>query len=306
MIKSFLLQVYYSFVYYIPNFFSEIFSGKTSENSIVLNSYLDTRWGKWKPQNWGDDMNVYLSKLWFNKQVINKYSSLLSRVLKRETYSLIGSVLQNADKHTIVWGSGLISKDLCPKEQPKRICAVRGPLSRNVLMNHGIDCPEVYGDPVLLLPRFYAPQVKKVHKLGLLPHFYDEDNELIKSYLRANPSVKLISMKNYGTWQEVVDQIVSCEMIISSSLHGIIVSDAYKVPNVWVEFSDKVIGDGFKFQDHFGAVKRVVDAPVKISALEDFEFATGMIKDYQPATIDLEPLIKSCPFELNFNKLGNC
>ena len=44
--------------------------------------------------------------------------------------------------------------------------------------------------------------------------------------------------------------------IVSSSLHGLIVSDAYKIPNVWIQFYNNIRGDNTKFYDYFKSVNR--------------------------------------------------
>lgn len=297
-IKRLLLETYYSIIYYIPYFFNELFSFK---NTIIVRSFLNFKWGKFHKQNWGDDMVYFICNLWFHKEVINYWSSIISRMLHREHYALIGSILQSADKNTIVWGSGLITADEYPAEQPKQICAVRGPLSRKVLEEHGISCPEIYGDPILLMPKFYRPQVQKQYKLGIIPHIYDENNPVLKSFFEQHPEALIISMQNYGDWRDVIDKICSCERILSSSLHGVILSDAYEIPNTWIEFSEPLYGKGFKFRDYFASVNRKTSVPEKIMSLVDMERLLKQDAVYYPISINLNPLIESCPFKLPFN-----
>uniref|UniRef100_A0AB33JQU9 Polysaccharide pyruvyl transferase domain-containing protein n=1 Tax=Prevotella sp. GTC17262 TaxID=3236797 RepID=A0AB33JQU9_9BACT len=221
--------------------------------------------------------------------------------MSRDNYALIGSILQSANKNTIVWGSGLLFVDSYPKEQPKKICAVRGPLSRKVLVEHGIACPEVYGDPILLLPKFYQPQVKQRYKIGIIPHIHDENNEILKQYQSVYPDSILISMKHYGKWQEIVDKIASCDLILSSSLHGLIVSDAYGVPNKWIEFNNQAEDKKFKFLDYFASVRRKTTRPTIITTVSDLDIVLGQRSEKEEVDIDLQPLIESCPFKLPFN-----
>lgn len=74
-----------------------------------------------------------------------------------------------------------------------------------------------------------------------------------------------IDIQNYPTWHNFIDQILSCEMILSSSLHGIIVADAYGVPNLWCKFTDyEAPGKGFKFKDYYLSVGKSIKNPVHI------------------------------------------
>jgi pyruvyltransferase len=52
----------------------------------------------------------------------------------------------------------------------------------------------------------------------------------------------------------VSKEISKCRRVYSSSLHGLIVADSLGLPNVWIELSNKVIGDGFKFHDYNSSI----------------------------------------------------
>src|SRR5699024_7687362 len=53
--------------------------------------------------------------------------------------------------------------------------------------------------------------------------------------------------------EEVVKQICSCEYILSTSLHGLIVAHAYSIPALWLK-KGYIDTDGFKFKDYFSSV----------------------------------------------------
>ncbi|MBF1466455.1 MAG: polysaccharide pyruvyl transferase family protein [Prevotella pallens] len=299
--KRFILILYNYIIFFLPGILPELFKRLMNKDIIVLKGYLDMTLGIFHKQNWGDDMNVYLAQLWFNKKVINYSSSFYSMFFGKRNYSLIGSILQDADDRTIVWGSGLLYENLYPREQPKKIYAVRGPLSREVLIKHGINCPKVYGDPILLLPRYYHPQISKKYKIGIIPHFHDEENKLLSEYASLNNGIRIISMKRYKKWENVIDDILSCDLILSSSLHGLILSDAYGIKNVWIEFEKQAEDKKFKFCDYFASVHQDRTLPIIIKTILDFDIAKDKGLDYQPIVIDLKPLINNCPFTLPFS-----
>jgi len=203
----------------------------------------------------------------------------------------IGSILQWATPQTIVWGSGFISAKSAIHAQPLKICAVRGPLSRQRVLNLGYECPEVYGDPALLYPRYYHPPQTRKHKLGLVAHYIDRHDPQF-SKLKASGKVLDINVK--GSVNNVIAQINSCERIISSSLHGLILADAYGIPSTWIKITDKVIGNGFKFRDYFASVGRDIKDPLVIA---DGVGIKEILQSFRPYTIDidLEKLLACCP-----------
>lgn len=243
-------------------------------------------------ENFGDMLNLVIAKELSIKPVKRISTNNPGRA---GHFFSIGSIMQKCTRDTTVWGSGFISEDSVCREQPKKIHAVRGPLTRERLLKQGIDCPEVYGDPALLLPMIYKPpSSEKKYSLGIVPHYTDQNDSWISGIRKNYNDIRIINVRGPHPLR-VVDQILSCEKIISSSLHGIIVADAYEIPSVWVKFSDKVIGKGFKFRDYFASVGRNVTNPLQINGQTTLE---EVWQAFQPYTIviDLKKLLLSCPF----------
>lgn len=241
--------------------------------------------------NWGDSLNPFLIENLSGRKPI--LSREVFNFKNQNVYSVIGSILGNyQNKNLVIWGSGFISSSSLFKIKPKKICAVRGPLTRELIIDQGIDCPKVYGDPALLYPIFYKPNVKKEYPLGIIPHHIDQNSQLI-SIFKNNPDILIIDI--LSGINEVVDEICKCKIIASSSLHGIIAADAYGVPSIWIEFSENVLGNGFKFYDYFESVGRKNEKPYRITENTTIQDIYNQYKDYK-VDIDLGRLLDACPF----------
>ncbi len=296
-IKVFIFKPFNSFFYDIKYYIIQ----KFCKNSIVISACLPyniCRPHILKNINWGDDVALILARLISNKRII----PLEFATNKKVNYACIGSIIQFpwiVQSNTIVWGSGIISPSLGLSNFPEKILAVRGPLSRDFLLKNGVDCPEIYGDPALLFPLYYKSNVKKKYKIGFIPHHLDRNDKNVMaaiSQFSLTNDVIFIDIVNYGKWNKFIDKVNECDFIISSSLHGIIIADAYNIPNCWCEFSYKHPDSGFKFYDYFKSVKREVKESYKIKGTESFEFLISLKDQWTPPIIDLEPLIKCCPF----------
>ena len=217
--------------------------------------------------------------------------------LNKKNFIAVGSVLHHASKESIVWGSGIIDRE--HKVEKADFRAVRGPKTREFLLNLNYSCPPVYGDPALLLPELYNPEVEKRYKLGVIPHYHDY--KLAKRIFSGKEDVLVIDLMTLNV-EEVTRQILSCERNISSSLHGLIVSQAYKIPCVWVELSDKLFGDGIKFADYLESVGIEIYSPQFLEEghipLEPAEYLKG--RPGLPETEKIKELqtglIQACPF----------
>lgn len=261
---------------------------------INANTYL---WDyKIKPYNWGDYINLILAELISGKKAL-PYQFAPSNT----TVAMVGSILPWAmDANTLVWGSGCLnSQDPLWKivEKPKKVLAVRGPLTRKVLLDNDIECPEVYGDPALLFPRYYNPVIEKKYQYGIILHVSTSFSDSIKAKLKSiyGENILFIDPKNFAKWQNFIDEILSCENIISSSLHGIIIADAYQIPNVWVGLTNSEHpDDNFKFKDYFLSVGKNVETPIELFNRGN---ADKMLQTYMPPTINLDKLLNTCPLK---------
>ena len=201
-------------------------------------------------ENFGDLLGKYLVEKISGKKVVWMHPKKWHlQDLFSPIYVTIGSVLAQVNSKCIVWGSGVISKDA--KIEKAKFLAVRGPRTREVLIYQGCHVPEVYGDPAILLPKYYNPKIAKKYSLGIVPHYIDY--QATKELYASEKDVLIIDLMTSNI-EATTDLFLQCKRIISSSLHGLIVSHSYEIPAVWIQFSGKLFGDGIKFQDYFDSV----------------------------------------------------
>ncbi|MEO8774523.1 MAG: polysaccharide pyruvyl transferase family protein [Gelidibacter sp.] len=162
----------------------------------------------------------------------------------------IGSVINwYTNPDCDIWGSGIMSRN--SQISNANFYAVRGKYSQLRLKELGYQVPETIGDPALLTPLIYKPKSEKKYSLGVIPHFlhYEETREKLNSK-------KILIINLLDNIEKVIEDVYSCEQIISSSLHGIIIGHAYKVPSLWFWLANGAIGgDGIKFADYFSSVE---------------------------------------------------
>jgi pyruvyltransferase len=257
---------------------------------------IRVHWSK-SCMNFGDELNPILIEALTGKTILNIYA----KYYQKEHLLAIGSVLDRATSNSIIWGSGFISEQSVLLEKPKKIYAVRGPETREKLIGFGIACPEIYGDPALLMPYVYQPKrnIDKKYKVGIIPHIVDKDNAWLKQYSNSD-EIKIINLQNSNPLK-VIDNILQCEKILSSSLHGIIVSDAYNVPSLWIKFSNNITGGNFKFLDYFLSVKRKDKEPIFV---DNSVALREIMQRFSPYEIDINirNLLNCLPYELQKNK----
>lgn len=199
-----------------------------------------------KFQNVGDQFSASLAKKVFKNEII----PCNELPIESKNLILVGSILQWADSNSIVCGAGFIRSEVKVQAKPKRVICVRGPLSAGKLRQEGIECPERYADPGVLAPALFPQKVVVRHAIGFVPHYWDMAHPFTE-YCREN-GVKILNVRDEP--EVFFHQLAECEVVLSTSLHGLIFAHAYGKPALWMEISDKVIGGGFKFFDYYASL----------------------------------------------------
>lgn len=258
------------------NILSRLSSKKSSGNHVEL--------FHWQPKSGAQNFGDHLSRVVVSRYLAGKERLLDETVSAQRRLLAIGSILHFARDLDVVWGSGVNGKIDERKHQFRQldVRAVRGPLTREYLLQRGIDVPEVYGDPALLLPTLFptrfrpAPTreyafVPNLHDLSVSTHGHDVISPLLP-------------------WQTVVESILQCEFIISSSLHGLIVAEAYGIPARYIRLSETEAM--FKFEDYYQGTGRT-GIPVAGSFAEARSSMDAPSLSFNP-----QPLMDAFPIDL--------
>jgi len=252
-------------------------------------------------KNWGDMIPYKILKE-LSKSEKLKDSQVFNVKNPMVKYPIIstGSVMHFTNPDSIVWGTGCIDEKMVG-EKPKKIYAVRGPLTHQELELKGWECPEVYGDPALLYPMIYNPQIEKKHEWGFIPHYIEFENNSDLEVVHHMESLGFQIIDVCSGTEKFVDELLECENIISSSLHGLIAADAYGIPNARVNVSNKLIGGDFKFKDYCYSVERELDYGYQLTKETTVENIVDLHFN-KSITFDREKLLESAPWNYEENK----
>lgn len=170
----------------------------------------------------------------------------------------------------VIWGSGLIEDGPEWSGDPVKICAVRGELTLGRMRKYATD-DTALGDPGLLIKEIFPNigNVEKVYKLSIIPHMFDMDSDNLLSAVRRYDFINVIDPRNEPHY--VISEIAKSEVILSSSLHGLICSDALGVPNQWTPMSNKLEGGSYKFDDYYSIYDLDSQPRTLLGAIGDYD-----------------------------------
>lgn len=246
-------------------------------------------WWRWKfPHrlNFGDELSAPLLERITGRRV--EWTAL-------ETCDVVGagSILQKVVRakrsdSPSVWGSGLIQPPAVgaiPISGDVR--AVRGELTRAYL-SPVLQDTVALGDPGLLASHLIDGTVRKKYTLGFVPHYKDTKSPVVREAAALGNGVRIIDVA--WTPEEVAREIASCEVIVSSSMHGLIFADALGVPNSHIQLGDRLVGGLHKFQDYDSAIGRLEHRTIEWGKSVSTVQRVDAVKANYVAPIDLEKI----------------
>lgn len=203
--------------------------------------------------NFSDLLNICISKKFTNNN-INYYKQGCSD----EHFLFIGSTLESfCNSNSVICGTG-IETMLDVFNEPKAVSFVRGPLTRQRFIELGYKCPEIYGDPVLILSKIYNPIISKKYKVGIIPYYkeFSKVKSNVDSWnLKDRTSTVVVVDFNidYDSIIDTINSILSCNYILTSSLYGLILAHTYNIPAIWIKSTDDD-NSQYKFKDYLASL----------------------------------------------------
>lgn len=237
------------------------------QTRYTIRNEVNLHWYSTKSNDGIENLGDYLSVVVVKNLLIERNILEHKKLYDTKHLYAIGSIIFYGFQRATIWGSGLLHKApfyRMPFIYHLDIRAVRGPLTRKSLMKNGFKVPEVYGDPAILLPLFYTPleQVSDQREYIVIKH--KNSTEIVED----GSTVNILT----NNWMKTVDEIASAKLVLSGSLHGIIIAEAYGVPAILVKsLMDPADKDLFKYKDWYYSTGRK-DFPMA----EDIETALKM------------------------------
>lgn len=246
----------------------------------------------WRPQDGSINFGDFLSRVVVDLVLARRGYTLGDEVERGRQMLAIGSVLHFARDGAVVWGSGINGK--IPVEahtfSTLDIRAVRGPRTAAFLRSRGIAVPDVFGDPALLLPVLAPDRFRRSQGggVGFVPNL--NDSEAIAEIAKDKHAAGITLVSPRTGWNRCVTAILGHDLVLASSLHGLIVAEAFGIPARYVRLTETE--NLFKYTDYYEGTGR-----------PDFHYARSIAEGLEmggerPPIFDAEPLLRAFPFDL--------
>ena len=250
------------------------YTNRAKKNKVNLNYWCES-----------DNLGDTLAPVIVNYMLSLKNISPDKPVSKRKHLYAVGSVLTAGIQDCTVWGSGVLNSVITYRLKNRKldIRAVRGPFTQAVLQDYGYKCPSIYGDPAIFLPCIYKPEyTKKKYKYGLVMHMDQMQEVSVNNILNIDICT--------SDFRDFVNKLNSVEIVISSSLHGIILAESYGIKAVLL----KPTKDYLKNYDWYYSTRRY-SFPIAENIEEALNIKPAALPELNPLR---RKLLETFPYDL--------
>lgn len=201
----------------------------------------------------------------------------------------IGSLILLGYQDATIWGSGILQTEpagfIWKRSSYRKldVRCVRGPETKRRLEENGYDVSKCrLGDPGVLMPLIYTPkEYEKKRDYSVILHMSRKDASI-------ENQIDILT----SNWQQTIDEIYNSKLVISSSLHGCILAEAYGVPAILLDKLEG--GDRFKYNDYYYSTGRY-DYPVCKTVEEGLAMPVPKVPDLTQLQ---KNLLESFPVDL--------
>jgi hypothetical protein len=208
-----------------------------------------------------------------------------------------------------------------------KVMATRGPISESILTQKAEPTVGVYGDPVWLLPQFYRPHVEKKWKIGVIVHLSELSDRDPEAHLRLEleryniPAELRDDIRIINTVSSIdmmgikgkIDEILACERIVSTSLHGMVFAESYGIPCLHFPSTggESGLGERDLFTDDvldlrvtdlyrgLGLQKLPVYTQPQGQDTDWVDLMAAIDRAWEPKTLDEDALVEAFPVDYN-------
>jgi succinoglycan biosynthesis protein ExoV len=206
--------------------------------------------------NFGDDMNAWLWPKVFG-EIFDENTDY--------TFVGIGTILnQNLpiDTNRLIFGSGYGYGDVPVIEKHDKIFFVRGEYTARIL---GINKSLAITDPAILVKIYFDKQKTNKYPVSLIPHHTSDENA---DWQKICNDINVNYISPAWDVEKVLDDINNSSLVVTESMHGAIIADAFRVP--WMAYHAYGHINRDKWQD-WANTHSVEYKPIELQEVWDVE-----------------------------------
>lgn len=234
-----------------------------------------------KDGNFGDDMN-----LWFWDHFLPDWRDCYPDRTLFGIGTILGTKILRRHDKVLVCGSGSGYGGLGPVDPGRvRISWVRGPLTARLL---GLDDSVAITDPASLLT--IMPEFASLPRGGngtiFIPH--RATAQLAINWDRIGRMCNLRVVLPNQDAKEVIRKIIGADLVVTESMHGAIMADAFRIPWVPIKISNEF--NDHKWNDWAAGLGLTINAPESLALPKKLWRLSGSFRSYRGAAGARKPI----------------